>query len=115
MTCVSRAVSKFVDEALSPGEIEYSIHQGGSEYRVSLDGGTHKKKFRSMIQTLCLHLFFYILPLLPIQKSCNTCKVSFVVSTVYVVRFVKVNEYYILKPRNLTGAQAPLKISLVTP
>ena len=26
----------------------------------------------------------------------------------YIGRFVKVKEYYILKPRNLTGAQAPL-------
>ena len=40
---MSRAVSKFVDDALSPGQIEYSIDQGGSEDPLSLDGDPDKR------------------------------------------------------------------------
>ena len=35
---MSRTVGKFFEDALSPGKIEYSIDQGGSEYSLSLDG-----------------------------------------------------------------------------
>ena len=39
----SRAVSKLFDDALSPGQIEYSIDPGGSEYPSSLDGDPDKR------------------------------------------------------------------------
>ena len=108
---------KFLDDALSPRQIECSIDHGDSEYPLSLDGDPDKRlgtshRFRSMVVSK-IHtdvlLTFVVLHFATFANPKELRYLQSVLCSVYMLEdlLIKVKEYYILKPGNLTGAQAP--------